>query len=224
MFVGKWLGFLRLAAWFVLLAPMVPAQAQDMAFRLVDVGSTGKCGDKCPQIIAAEGDIIDSTPQVFYDFIKSHASDQRLRAVMVVHSPGGNVVASLRLGFVLRQAGLAVVVARARDASGGLSAGRCYSACVYALMGGKTRIVPPESEVGVHRSFIPRYGEESKREGPDGPPQIDVVFSRKLLGEYSKRMGVGIGLVDEALRTNPNSIHILTREEIARWRLARAKL
>ena len=91
-------------------------------------------------------------------------------------------------------------------------------------MGGKTRVIPPESEVGVHRSYIPQYGEESKRQGPDGPPQIDVEFSRKLLGQYSKRMGIGTGLVDEALRTNPNSIHILTRAEISRWRLAGSKL
>ncbi|MFM9152903.1 MAG: hypothetical protein ACKOPC_04745, partial [Methylocystis sp.] len=31
--------------------------------------------------------------------------------------------------------------------------GRCYSACVYALMGGSRRVIPPESRVGVHRMF-----------------------------------------------------------------------
>ena len=34
---------------------------------------------------------------------------------------------------------------------GAVYSGRCYSACVYALMGAATRVAPPQSRVGIHR-------------------------------------------------------------------------
>ena len=204
------------------------AHAQDMSFRLVPAGNTGQCGEKCLQIIAAEGEIVDTTPQAFIDFIREHLGDKRVRSVVLFHSPGGKVAASIRLGFILRKIGAATVVARAlADSPGGnegLGAARCYSACVYALMGGKKRVVPPQSEVGIHRSFIARYGEEPKRENLEAVPKVDGDLTLNIIGRYSDTMGVSRGLIQEAQRTSPTNIHILTRNEISRWRLADSRL
>ncbi|WP_424361256.1 hypothetical protein [Methylocystis parvus] len=63
----------------------------------------------------------------------------------------------MELGQAMRRLGMAVVVARPAAEQGSqnmaLVSGRCYSACVYALMGGKKRVIPPQSRVGIHRMF-----------------------------------------------------------------------
>ena len=211
------------------LAIGVPAQglAEDMAFRLVPVGDAARCGSKCVEVIAAEGEIVSGTPRAFVDFIKGNLGDKRVRSVVLFHSPGGSVGASMQLGMVLRNIGAATVVARARNGAGaqtsGFSAGRCYSACVYALMGGKRRIVPPESEVGIHRSFSIFVGADPGREYAASRVQIDNGSTGAAIGRYSDLMGISRDLINSAQKTLPDSIHILTRAEITRWRLGGAK-
>ena len=204
------------------------AEAQEMTFRLVPAQDTAKCGDKCLQIIAAEGEIVETTPAAFVGFVKQHLADQRVRSVILFNSPGGQVAASLKLGYILRKIGAATVVARARsdgsDGIAGFYAGRCYSACVYALMGGKKRVIPPDSEVGIHRSYIARYGDEPKRENVDVRPKIDPDMTLSIIGKYSDSMGISRDLIAEAQRTNSTSIHIVTRSEMARWRLGGSSL
>ena len=206
----------------------VHAQAQQMSFRLVPAQDPAKCGDKCLQFIAAEGEIVDDTPNKFIEFIDANKHDQRIRTVILFHSPGGKVGAALQLGFVLRKLGADTVVARALSApsggGSGIVAGRCYSSCVYAIMGGKKRVIPLDSEVGIHRSYVEEYGEPPKREILDAKPLVDPDLILKLVGAYSDRMGVSRGLVEEAQRTSSRSIHIVTRAEMARWRLAGSRL
>ena len=227
MVFGKIAHMLLLPAFSLALMAGV-AGAQEMTFRLVPAQDPAKCGDKCLQIIAADGEIVESTPVAFINFVKQHLGDQRVRSVLLFNSPGGQVAASLKLGYILRKIGAATVVARARgdgnDGLAGFYAGRCYSACVYALMGGKKRVIPPSSEVGIHRSYIARYGDEPQRENPDSRPKIDPDLTLSIIGKYSDAMGVSRGLIEEAQRTNSSSIHIVTRSEMARWRLGGSSL
>ena len=209
------------------LAIGVPAQglAEEMAFRLVPVGDASSCGRKCVEVIAAEGEIVSGTPRAFVDFIKGNLGDKRVRSVVLFHSPGGSVGASMQLGMVLRNIGAATVVARASAGArtSGFSAGRCYSACVYALMGGKRRVVPPESEVGIHRSFSIFVGADPGHEYAGSRVQIDNGSTGAAIGRYSDLMGISRDLINSAQKTLPDSIHILTRDEITRWHLGGAK-
>ena len=77
--------------------------AYDMRFQLVSVGNRKVCRDKCLQIIAADGDIVRSTPDAFVDFVKSQISNKRVRTIIMFNSPGGEVYPSLRLGLILRK-------------------------------------------------------------------------------------------------------------------------
>ena len=211
------------------LAGAFPASglAQDMAFRLVPVGDAAACGATCVEIIAAEGEIVASTPNDFVNFIKTHHGDKHVRGVVLFHSPGGSVSASMQLGMVLRKIGAATVVARARggaEKSSGFAAGRCYSACVYALMGGKRRVVPPDSEVGIHRSFSIFVGPDPGREYAASRVQVDNGTTGAAIARYSDLMGVSRDLIASAQKTQPDSIHILTRAEITGWRLGSPKL
>src|SRR5579863_369174 len=128
------------------------AQGEPMSFRLAKLEGRS-CGARCPQVIVAEGVIEEDTPETFLSFLESAASTRGVLDVVAINSPGGRVVASMRLGAALRNLKAAVIVARFGD-GGDLNlptAGSCMSACVYAMMGGVKRVVPPESRLGIHR-------------------------------------------------------------------------
>jgi hypothetical protein len=205
-------------------AGQAAAQTEPMSFRLATVDSKG-CTRNCPQIIVAEGVIEEDTPDNFVDFIRSAADQPGARGVVLLSSPGGRVVASMRLGAALRKLGAAVIVARSehegdRDLT---IAGQCMSACVYAMMGGVKRIVPPESRVGIHRM--------SREETDEGQPRGAHTTKRSYastemvdaLADYAAEMGVNPGVIRTAEGISPDQIHILTQAELRRWRLASSK-
>lgn len=198
------------------------ASAAEMSFRLVDFGNPAKCKKDCPQVIAADGEITSRTPQAFLDFIGANVGSGRLHSIVLMNSQGGQVVASMELGRAFRTLGAAVIVARA-GAGRAVYSGRCYSACVYALMGAKTRVAPSESRVGIHRMFM--Y--EANR-SPDSPSGLSRVYAASplvsRLGEYAATMGVNPELVWTAETIDPDKIRILSGPEMRRWKLAAPKL
>lgn len=213
------------AAFFCLTAA-APGAARAMTFELVPYGDTSKCGRNCPEVVSAVGEITTETPGEFLDFVKRNISDQRLRSIVFIHSPGGSVAASMRLGAMFRKTGVAAIVARmARlgDGAGAagipLPAGRCYSACVYAFMGAKKRVVPPTSLLGIHRMSFDTFERdldsmEYRREHHFGTPDFVA-----RLSNYAHAMGISRDLVAVAERISPDQIHIVTPDELRRWNL-----
>ena len=205
------------------------AQAAGLEFKVVTLQAR-KCGEACPQVITAEGDIDEAAPERFLSFIRATVRDKRVKNVVFLHSPGGQVVSALKLGLNMRQFGTAVVVARVRpgssdDPNGQFGAGRCMSACVFVLMGGKRRVVPSQSLVGIHRMFREDFsydpgGERNKKHEKlfASGTMVDVI------NRYAGVMGVSRELVTEAEKVSPDDIHIVTRAEMARWRLGLPKL
>jgi hypothetical protein len=202
------------------------ARAQAMTFRLVSVGDRARCGNSCPVVISAEGEITNETPGAFLSFVEGNVGSGNLHAVVFLDSPGGKVVASMQLGKILRQIGAAAIVARADPAASRFNAfiaARCLSACVYTLMGGKKRVVPPQSLVGIHRMFT--YVDAAD------PESSTVVRYRRydngemaaVLERYTWSMGVSPQLIAMAEHISSDRIHIMTRAEIARFHLASAK-
>jgi hypothetical protein len=212
-----------LAALALLATVATPAVAQDhgrpMSFRVAPLESH-ECGRHCPDVIVADGVIEAQTPQTFVDFLKSGNSDSRLRRIVFFNSRGGNVVASMVFGHILRGLRIAGVVGRFEaDGDPGPYVGECLSACVYALMGAVRRVAPPGSEVGLHRMSIVEseggglFGSHVQRSFAD-PPMVAV------LGRYARRMGVDPALVKRAETLPPDTVHVLTRDEMRRWSLA----
>ena len=218
----------RIVAIFAALMLMgfaMPARASDMTFTLFPVGNPARCGTSCPQVIAAEGEITNDTPDAFVAFVRSQARRGDVRSVVFIDSPGGKVLSSMELGQAFRRLGIAAVVARPIETSGGseFAAGHCYSACVYALMGGRKRVIPPQSKVGIHRMFTfesaadPAGGTARNMRHDDGG-------MKEVLAKYSAMMGVSRGLIDYAERTSSETIHVLTPGEIAAWHLGASRL
>jgi hypothetical protein len=222
----KKLSLRSLALWAAVTAPL-SASAAEMSFRLVDFGNPAKCRQACPQVIAAEGEITTRTPQAFLDFMRSHVASGRLHSIVLIHSQGGRVVASMELGRAFRAIGAAVIVARAPPGravvNGAVMSGRCFSACVYALMGATTRVAPAQSRVGIHRMFM----FEANR-SPDSATNLARVYAAQplvsRLGEYAQVMGVSPELVWTAETIDPDKIRILSGPEMKRWKLAAPKL
>lgn len=202
------------------------AYARPMAFKLAPLNDPRRCRAHCPAVISASGEIVDSTPQDYVNFLARHINDSRLRIVVFLNSPGGKVLASMKFGELLRRSSALAIVARIRGARPGIGQraaigpGYCFSACVYALMGGKKRVIPPTSVAGIHRMFV--YGRS-----PD-PDSMDR-RRRKVYGAdrfeaelkaYTAMMGVSKQLITKAESVSANSIHILTSQELRRWRLA----
>ncbi len=213
------------AAAFALIAmAFASAAAQErgepMSFRVAPLES-GDCGRHCPDVIVADGVIEAETPQAFVDFLKSGSADTKLRRIVFFNSRGGNVVASMVFGHILRGLRIAGVVGRFQAGNDpGPFVGECLSACVYALMGAVRRIAPPGSEVGLHRMSII----ESQGGGFLRPPQVTRSFADPpmvaVLGRYARRMGVNPALVRTAESLPPDTVHVLSRDEMRRWALA----
>ena len=77
------------------------SSAHAMEFRLRSVGEAPAAASHCPRVIVAEGQITNSTPDEFLQFLRENAANQDLRTVVLLNSQGGYVVASMELGPVL---------------------------------------------------------------------------------------------------------------------------
>jgi hypothetical protein len=200
------------SAWLLAALPAAAEQGP-MTFRSVNFDSSD-CGANCPQVIVADGVIEAETPQTFIDFAKQASQSQRLRSVIFMNSPGGNVVASMELGAAFRRLRAAAVVAgfASVGSRSGPVAGQCLSACVYALMGAVQRVAPPESRLGLHRMSL-------ETPGVNGGGLADKRLVA-ILARYAAQMGVNPALVWHAESQTPGTLHILSAAEIARWRLA----
>lgn len=224
---GKSIRILLAALTLLAIAAPAAARAEEMGFRVISLGN-GQCGARCPQVIAAQGEIIEGTPDAFLNFVRENVGGGNLHGIVLLDSPGGKVVASMELGQAIRRLGMAVIVARpAADQSGremSLVAGRCYSACVYALMGGRRRVIPPHSRVGVHRMFNYSTSFDLAEGGIVRERNYDDGGMRAMLSRYANMMGVSTDLVTLAERTSPDQLYMLTGADIARWRLGSRKL
>ncbi len=202
-----------------------PGLAADMRFRLLPFGDPAKCGEKCPQVIGAEGEIKNDMPAKFMDFVAANIDDSRVRSIVFLHSPGGAVDASMRLGRMFRKTGVLAIVARIEPAQAGqgpavnLPGARCFSACVYAFMGAKKRIVPPSSLVGIHRMFFYDDSPDVASGGTTGKRTFGSARFVAQLADYASAMGVSKDLIYTAEKIDPDHVHIVTPSELKRWRL-----
>ncbi|MBN9673080.1 hypothetical protein [Roseibium aggregatum] len=157
----------RIVAWFLAglvfggFAPEASAQDpfdSEMTFENVCAGnSAASC------YIRAVGTISKDTPQAFQKYLDEDHSDGNK---VLLHSPGGSLLAGLKLGELIRARGLEtrVGVWKLDGNFGEVSTGGvCASACAYVFLGGTVRQVPEGNRLGFHQFYLsaPRAGEVS---------------------------------------------------------------
>jgi hypothetical protein len=113
----------------------------------------------------------------------------------------------------------------------------CSSACVYALGGGTARLVPPWGKLGIH-SFGSTVASATRVIPPWGPPafqsippiakpraipsaaleaRAELVNSR--IEDFLREMGIDPALRAEAAKTPFESLRLLDRDELVRFRI-----
>ncbi|KAF0231103.1 MAG: periplasmic protein-like [Beijerinckiaceae bacterium] len=196
-----------------------------------------RCDEReCRRVVVAEGEIGSDAPAQFARFLRQELQVPGLHAMVFLNSPGGNVESALQLGALLHDAGAAVVVGRPtatppttkRRATsvGTLSVvpGHCASACVYALMGAKKRVVPSGARVGVHRmsarmvSRDPASGSTLNSRIFAGSTEINALRS------YVSRVGGSQDLISLAESVPHDQIRILSGAEVRKYRLGAPSL
>jgi hypothetical protein len=200
-------------------------------------GPAGACGEGCDSWIAAEGNF-DLAAAGRLRAVLKRLGDRKLP--IYFQSAGGLVGSSYEIGRILRQRKMTAGVARtvpqgctagqpdddacrrlketAHDVPADLreNGALCASACVYAFIGATARLVPPGATLGVHspRSFI-RF--------PNGRLVLGTADSdRKAIArskQYVTSMGIDAGLMEAVTSVSFEQRRILTREEIARFKI-----
>lgn len=142
------------------------ARAEQMSFLFDDSG--GNCSD-CAWL-TAEGEIDSGAPERFERFLKKNIPDLETNTGKLdvhFHSPGGNLIAGIRMGEIIRRYGIWTTVSRTEREPGVRytvsAAGECHSACVYAFAGGVRRTIVDGSKIGVHQFFTPEALTEPER-------------------------------------------------------------
>jgi hypothetical protein len=203
-------------------------------------GEPDACGPGCAEWIAAEGEIDLGAPQRLRQFL---AKQGQKRLPIYFHSPGGLAGHSMEIGRLLRErqmtAGVALTVptdCARRDAAACSalkqsgqplaaelwSAGACYSGCVYAVIGGKVRQVPPGARLGVHAAKPVQVMADGRvvpyprKPAPQAAERLDA-----QLRNHIRAMGISAQLLEIAANTPHEKIRRLTRDEIAKLNIDR---
>lgn len=188
-------------------ATNVVAGDSAMAFRTV--GNGGNCGG-C-EWISATGVITTDTPETFSKFIKSEYRKGYVPPVML-NSPGGDLIASMQLGKLIRERGVNTSVGETvKDGDWYKnSPGTCVSACVFVLMGGTERFIDKDNMIGIHQFYDKRALEDvnaiqfSTR---------DTIIQQAIMGvlvAYVKLMGVNTDLLFLSSMVSPTNIRYLS--------------
>jgi len=196
-------------------------------------GEPNACGPGCNEWIAAEG-IFDGDAHKRLSELLQNLKGRK--PPIYFHSIGGQLGMARMVGRVLHAHGMTASVGQTipeeckrRDAACRdiIASNRelkarllvigafCHSACVYALVGAPVREVPIGARVGIHSSRpSPESIALSRQPGAPTPEQLHA--ARK---KYVSEMDSNPAWVDLATTVSSDQLHILTREEIERFRI-----
>ncbi|MDX8449296.1 hypothetical protein [Mesorhizobium captivum] len=127
--------------------------------------------------------------------------------VIVFNSPGGNVGGAIRLGRMIRAAGLDTLQVRQLQ---------CASACSLAFLGGMHRVAEPSS-IGIHRAFL-KPADGMSTEGAKARVQLGTA----AIISYVVEMGVDPKLIELASSYGKHDIRYLSASEMAELRVTNA--
>lgn len=192
--------------------------------------------------IAAIGVIGPETPNRFKDFLEREGFQGR-GGQLVFHSPGGNLLAGIELGELIRAAGLTVHIGRTErvfynhNAPCGswedtVRAGFCASSCAYAFLGGEVRFVDspyyPTQEpslLAFHQFSDQRVRDDEllTREQVAAIEASTLSMAQAITGYivlYAIQMGIDPRIVSLASATASEDLYYPSRQELAEMSIA----
>ncbi len=209
------LGVIASVAWPARARDVVDIRKLPMRFSWVP------CPDHCRGWISATGVITADTPKAFEDF----AHDRDLTgATMVLDSSGGSVNDTIALGRTWRNLGLLTTVGATIDSPGSVSGtaavipdASCESMCVFLLLSGKVRYVPPGARVRVHQIWMGDRANDARAATYTAQDLMIVERDIGRLAKYTFDMGGSGDLLELALSIPPwEALRQLSPEELRR--------
>ncbi len=131
-------------------------------------------------------------------------------ASVYLNSPGGDLGQGMELGRVIRERGFSTYVGRQNGQGSTPLAGECYSACVFAFIGGYYRFYSPRSRIGVHRFSAA---------SPTGADSDAAQIVSAAIVNYIRNMEVDVGLFDRMSRAGKDEILVLAKTDLERLRV-----
>lgn len=198
-----------------------------MRFEWRREGPMQACATECRVWISASGYMTADTPREFEAFAK----DPNARgAVLVLDSNGGSVLDTLVLGRAIRNLNMVTTVGKTRplqptsdgDRRTMLSPnGNCESMCVFLLLAGSRRYVPPQAHVLVHQIWLGKKRKQAQHLNYSAEEFSIVQRDIGRLSQYTIEMGGTGELLETALRIPPWApLHRLSVDELQRMRLS----
>ena len=131
---------------------------------------------------------------------------QRDLLYVVFNSPGGNLIAGMEIGRILRAAGASTNIGVRTADIQHPAVGICASSCALAFLGGNYRYAYKGSVYGVHR-FSSSTGASAS--------DLDVAqLLSSSVSSYMREMGIDPKLFDLMASAGPSQIRILPLEEL----------
>ncbi|ARE42432.1 putative periplasmic protein (plasmid) [Rhodovulum sp. P5] len=125
--------------------------------------------------------------------------------VLDLDSTGGSVHDALAIGRALRAGEIDTEV---------VDGAICFSACPYIFAGGVARRVEAGGRLGVHQHY---FGENTFL--PAFMAVKDIQRGQADVMAHLRAMGVDPALMEPAMRTPPEEIYVLDRQELTEFRL-----
>jgi hypothetical protein len=177
------------------------------------------CQPDCRGWVSAIGIVTSDSPREFDEFAKGR---QLAGATIVLDSSGGSVNDSITLGRRFRSLGALTTVGatvRTQTTNGERASvapeAYCESMCVFLLLAGKTRYVPPVAHVRVHQIWMGDRADDAKAASYTAQDLMIVQRDIGRLTKYTFDMGGTGDLLSLALSVPPwEDLHELSRGEL----------
>lgn len=207
------LGVIAIAAWPARARDVVDIRKLPMRFEWVP------CQESCRGWISATGVITSETPKAFEDFARER---DLTGATMVLDSSGGSVNDAIALGRMWRGLGLLTTVGATIDspksatgAAAVIPDASCESMCVFLLLSGKVRYVPPGARVRVHQIWMGDRANDARAASYTAQDLMIVERDIGRLAKYTFEMGGSGDLLELALSIPPwEALHQLSEAEL----------
>jgi hypothetical protein len=169
--------------------------------------------------IAATGVVTSDTYRQFEEFAKN----RDLRGTTVVlDSGGGSVLDALKLGRRWRELSMSTTVGTAVKAAPGIATrmsiapeAYCESMCVFLLLAGVNRYVPPTAHIRVHQIWMGDRAENAKAATYTAQDVSTIERDIGRLAKYTFEMGGTGDLLEIALSVPPwKPLRELTMDEV----------
>jgi hypothetical protein len=224
--LSGWAKMCAAALWFVALDGAVHA-ASSLEERKLPMkfawNQERACAPNCKGWISATGIVTSDTYRLFEEFAKGR--DLR-GAAIVLDSGGGSVLDAIKLGRRWRELQMSTTVGTAVEATVPstratiMPEAYCESMCVFLLLAGVNRYVPPSAHIRVHQIWMGDRADDAKAATYTAQDVSIIERDVGRLAKYTFDMGGTGDLLEIALSVPPwKPLRELTMDEIRKSNL-----